>query len=92
MEETEVPQLSMSDQERKAEAEARHNNKFKFKYRLFTAVRETAIIASGFITVALVHEDYIDLNGWGDGNRQRNFTLSTSDDLVVGRLGQSCVA
>ncbi|ROV93391.1 hypothetical protein VMCG_08398 [Cytospora schulzeri] len=70
----------------KREAEARLKNKSMLIFGVFTAVRGTAIIASGFITVALVHEGG-NLSGWGDGAKWRDLMIYTGVIMTASSLG-----
>ncbi|KUI59804.1 putative transporter ESBP6 [Cytospora mali] len=72
--------------QKKKEAEARQKNKSMLIFGVFTAMRGVAIISSGFITVALVHEEG-NLSGWGDGTKWRNLMIYTGVIMTAASLG-----
>lgn len=82
-----TPPGRVGQQEGQAEAEARQRNKSMLIFGVFTAVRGTAILASGFITVALVHEDSEDVSGWGNGRRWRDLMIYTGVIMTASSLG-----
>ncbi|GAP87174.1 putative MFS general substrate transporter [Rosellinia necatrix] len=80
-------------EEVKAEADvAKQRNKSLLIFGIFTAARGIAVVAAGFVSVALVHEDSEDLSGYGLGTRWRGLilytgiTLGVSSFAALGRL------
>lgn len=70
-----------------ADAEARLKNKSMLVFGVFTAVRGTAMLASGFICVGLVHQDVTDLSGWGLGRKRRDLMIYTGVIMTASSLG-----
>lgn len=67
--------------------EARQKNKSMFIFGVFTAARGIAIVSSGFVTEALVHNDSKDLKGYGLGTKWRSLMIYTGVTMIVASLG-----
>lgn len=85
-------QISSSDtdddaQRVDAEKEARQKNKSMFIFGVFTAARGIAILTSGFVTEALVHDDSSDISGYGAGRKWRDLMIYTGVSMTMASLG-----
>ncbi|KAI1321508.1 major facilitator superfamily domain-containing protein [Xylariaceae sp. FL0255] len=66
---------------------ARHRNKSMLIFGIFTAARGAAIIASGFIDVTLVRNEYTSLAGYGLGPRWRDLIIFTGVVMTSASFG-----
>ncbi|KAK8086047.1 hypothetical protein PG994_001021 [Apiospora phragmitis] len=67
--------------------EALQKNKSMLIFGVFTAARGAAILSSGFVTIALVHEDSTDLAGYGTGTKWRSLMIYTGAAMCAAAFG-----